>query len=563
MVSANPLSLDGGTISKTGCRVVLEREHQAQPRLSRKAKRLKEQVRSTDSDAVMTWLLHRCLLKTLELWQPESESGYLSNVFYNVLTKASCCGSRLVSETFKRERLLELARCMYADPERIDRDDRPNALTSKVPIGRYWEKQEVREKMLAYLLQLAGMLAIDIRLLSDVLVDHIGLADPLMPDQILQTVNQVRWNPVGRGRVLRVVCDHQAVDLALSEHVEHGNSMLTHIFRQVAEKQQGMEVLAGLPTHLLPDGIVAEQQNGVPVYQTPHVHFQLAHDEIRELLMGEQLYGDPMLAIRELYQNAMDACRYRQARITFLKQTGQYQESEAWEGLILFRQGTDNGRPYLECEDNGIGMAMQHLSQCFARAGRRFADLSEFIEEQAEWLKCDPPIRMYPNSQFGVGVLSYFMLADEIEVETCRLDRQGQPGNRLQVRIPGSSGLFRAQDLGPGNHAGTRVRLYLNRTHHKGQLISCIETLRKLLWVAEFRTEVQQFGRHEVWEPNQLRHPEYPDSYCLNVEGTDIWWVPESEYWFLRNGCILSDGLWTAESQPCLTDKSNRDRNED
>lgn len=114
----------------------------------------------------------------------------------------------------------------------------------------------------------------------------------------------------------------------------------------------------------------------------------------------------------------------------------------------------------------------------------------------------------------------------------------------------GSSGLFRAQDLGSGHHAGTRVRLYLNRTHHKGQLISCIETLRKLLWVAEFRTEVQQFGRHEVWEPNQLRHPEYPDSYCLNIEGTDIWWVPESEYWFIRNGCILSDGLWTAESQP-------------
>ncbi len=552
MARANPLALDGSTDAHADCRIVLEREHQSQPRFSRKAKRLKEQGRLSDGNAVMAWLLHRCLLKTLELWQPESESGYLSNTFYKVLTNADCCGSRLVSETFKRERLLELARCMYADPERIDRDDRPNALKSRVPVGRYREEQEIREKMLAYLLQLAGLLAIDIRLLSEVLVDHIGLADPLTPDQILQTVNHARWNPAGRGRVLRVVCEHQAVDLALSEHVEHGSLMLTHIFRQIAEKRQGMEVLAGLPTHLLPDGIVAAQQNGIPVYQTPHVHFQLAHDEVRELLMGEQLYGDPMLAIRELYQNAMDACRYRQARITFLKQTGQYKESEAWEGLIIFRQGTENGRPYLECEDNGIGMAMPHLSQCFARAGRRFADLPEFIEEQAEWLKCDPPIRMYPNSQFGVGVLSYFMLADEIELETCRLDRQGQPGQRLRVRIPGSSGLFRAQDLGPGHYSGTRVRLYLNRTHHKGQLISCIETLRKLLWVAEFRTEVQQFGRYEVWEPGRLRHPEYPDSYCLNIEGTDIWWVPESEYWFIRNGCILSDGLWTAESQPGL-----------
>jgi hypothetical protein len=552
MVSANPLSLDGGSALETGCRVLLEREHQSQPRFSRKAKRLKEQGRSSDSDAVMSWLLHRCLLKILELWQPESDGGYLSNTFYKVLTKAGRCSSRLVSETFRRERLLELARCMFTDLERIDRDDRPNALKNRVTVGRYREEQEVREKMLAYLLQLAGVLAMDIRLLSDVLADHIGLADPLTPDQILQTLNQARWNPVGRGRVLRVTCDHQAVDLALSEHVEHGNSVLTHIFRQVAEKRQGTEALAGLPTHLMPDGIVAEQQNGIPVYQTPHVHFQLAHDEVRELLMGEQLYGDPMLAIRELYQNAMDACRYRDARLRYLNQTGQLQRSdEDWEGHIIFRQRTDeSGRAYIECEDNGIGMEMSHLSKCFARAGRRFADLPEFIEEQAKWLKCEPPIRLYPNSQFGVGVLSYFMLADEIEVETCRLDRGGRPGERLQVRIPGSSGLFRVQRLGTGNHAGTRVRLYLNRTHHKGQLISCIETLRRLLWVAEFHTEVFQFGRQERWEPGQLRHPDYPQGYCLNIGHVDIWWVPESEYAYMENGCVLSDGLWTRERQP-------------
>lgn len=129
MADANPLSLDGETTSTAACRVVLEREHQSQPRFSRKAKRLKEQGRSPDSDAVMAWLLHRCLLKTLELWQPESEGGYLSNTLYKALTKASCCNSRLASDTLKRERLLELARCMYTDLERIDRDDRPPTLT--------------------------------------------------------------------------------------------------------------------------------------------------------------------------------------------------------------------------------------------------------------------------------------------------------------------------------------------------------------------------------------------------------------------------------------------------
>jgi hypothetical protein len=546
----NPLALEE-TRPKTGFRLALDKSHQGQPRFLRKAQRLQEQGCIAEKDAVMSWLMHRCLMRSLELWLPEAEGGYLSDNFIAALEDARRCKCRLAKETLVSGRLLELARCLFADLERIDRDDRPNALQSRLTVvGRsYREEQEIREKMLAYLLKMAGLLAIDGRTLSDVLVDHVGLADPLTPEQALDTITQADWKPSGRSRTLKVTCNHQAVDLALAEHVESANAVLTHIFRQVAEKRE-MEVLAGLPTHLMPDGIVPEQDGGVPAYQKPHVNFQLAHDEIRELLMGEQLYGDPGLAIRELYQNALDACRYREARLNYLKQTGQYQGLyQQWQGRIIFRQDKDqNGREYIECEDNGIGMGMLHLSQCFARAGRRFADLSEFIEERAQWLKCDPPIRLYPNSQFGVGVLSYFMLADEIEVETCRLDRQGRPDRKLRVRIPGSSGLFRVRDGGIGIEAGTRVRLYLNRTRHQGRLISCIEILRKLLWVAEFPTEVQQGARREVWEVGRLRHPDISENQCLAV-GDNVWWVPQLEYLPDETGCILSDGLWTEETR--------------
>ncbi|WP_208973087.1 hypothetical protein [Streptomyces malaysiensis] len=69
---------------------------------------------------------------------------------------------------------------------------------------------------------------------------------------------------------------------------------------------------------------------------------------MQELLMGEELYGDRGLAVRELYQNALDACRYREARTTYLQRTGQ--RVEDWAGLIEFVQGVDDARrPYLEC----------------------------------------------------------------------------------------------------------------------------------------------------------------------------------------------------------------------
>jgi hypothetical protein len=82
--------------------------------------------------------------------------------------------------------------------------------------------------------------------------------------------------------------------------------------------------------------------------------------------------------------------------------------------------------------------------------------------------------------------------------------------------------------------------------------ISCLETLRQLLWVAEFFTEVQQGGLREVWNPGQLRHPNLPQDSCLDVEKADLWWLAIGGNIYYRHGgggLILADGLRTEESQ--------------
>src|SRR4051812_27711543 len=60
-------------------------------------------------------------------------------------------------------------------------------------------------------------------------------------------------------------------------------------------------------------------------------------------------------------------------------------------------------------------------------------------------------------ANFGIGVFSYFMLADEIEIETCRLDIDGRPGQKLTVQISSGGSLFRMRSLGRGADAGTRI----------------------------------------------------------------------------------------------------------
>ena len=145
-------------------------------------------------------------------------------------------------------------------------------------------------------------------------------------------------------------------------------------------------------------------------------------------------------------------------------------------------------------------MGVRELSEVFAQAGVRLGDLPEFLEEQAEWARLDPPVQLFPNSRFGIGVLSYFMLADEITVDTCRLGRDGQPGQRLRVSIAGPGSLFRIRTLGPG----TDCRHDDPAAPAQQRPVSCVDTLRDVLWVADFHTEAVDGSDRHVWQPGEL-----------------------------------------------------------
>lgn len=472
------------------------------------------------------WLLHR--------WITGQASAFSSQAI-SALLAGQVAPARLAGEVLVAGRLSEMVRLLYADPGFIARTDRPQGLSASLVVapGRIGE-QELRERMVGYLLIVAHRMAIETTRLSSVVIEHVGIAQPVVPSAVLHALDEARWEPRGAGRVLRAACSHPAIEVALREHVAALDRLLTDIRNS---DDPSLAPLEGLPGHADADQVRAAETDGLASYTSAGIRFQLDEERVQELLMGEQLYGDEDLAIREIYQNALDACRYRRARNEYLRRTGT--RLPEWEGRIRFTQGIDDqGRPYIDCEDNGIGMGVRELRDVFAQAGVRFAELPEFLEEQAEWEALDPPVMLYPNSQFGIGVLSYFMLADEITVTTCRLGRDGMPGRRLRVSIAGPGTLFHIQDQGPGTDAGTVLRLHLRIAGDK-RPVSCTETLRRVLWYAEFRVEAVDGAFVEIWLPRQLRrisrgtlHP---------VPGMPVWWCDD---W----GAVLADGLTTDES---------------
>ena len=553
--AVNPLSLEITGVTEEGPRAELEKIFNSFPQLLRKASRLVSQGKGDDQAALAYWLMYRSVLRNPRIWLPQPTGALPESI---VSAFKSFEDSNVATDTLTLRRVLELSKCVYGDPERIERHDRPDALQEELFLGGDTLQRRVREKLAAYLLVIAGRLAIDPRLLSDVLVDHLGLADPLTPGMIVETIRSSRWSKTGRTLSLSVECPHQALDLALTEHIADASQTLEAITARKEIARADLVPLNGLPVRLTGDQIrAALDSNNQKVYEIPHVKFTLAQDEVRELLMGEQLYGDPALAIRELYQNALDACRYRRARLLYLKQTGQLNPAlKEWNGQITFRQGEDaEGRPYIECEDNGIGMGRRELSECFAQAGRRFHDTPEFIEEQAEWRKVG--IELHPNSQFGIGVFSYFMLADELIIETCRLDRRGMPGNRIKARVSGSGTLFRVtEEPNTTLDAGTRIRLYVNRTTHtfeyREERISCVSTLRRILWLTEFETTAIDGENRQSWLPNVLDHPKLSADQCVASSSRDLWWIAKTEggeiakNQYKSDGAILADGIFVA-----------------
>ncbi|NEA23601.1 caspase family protein [Actinomadura bangladeshensis] len=470
------------------------------------------------------WLVHRWVTGSAEMFGEravvESLAGWAP-------------ASPLAGEVLSARRLSEMVRLLYADPGFIARTDRPHGLSSSLVVAPgLLGEQGLRERLVAYLLVVAHRMAIETTGLPTVLVEHVGITKPVVPADVLRSVEEARWEPRGSGRALRAACSHPAVEVALREHVGALDRLLADLGNSDDPSLAGLK---GLPRYADPSQVrAAETERGL-AYTSAGVRFQLDEARVQELLMGENLYGDADLAIREIYQNALDACRFRRARTEYLRATGT--SVPGWEGRIRFTQGIDDqGRPYIDCEDNGIGMGVRELRDVFAQAGARFAELPEFLEEQAEWESLDPPVKLYPNSRFGIGVLSYFMLADDITVTTCRLGRDGEPGERFKVSIAGPGTLFHIEPLGPGTDAGTVVRLHLRSSGDK-KPVSSMQTLRRLLEYSEFHVEAREGAGTQTWRPHEMR-PNTPLQVLYPHPGTPVWWCDDS-------GVVLVDGLRT------------------
>jgi hypothetical protein len=192
------------------------------------------------------------------------------------------------------------------------------------------------------------------------------------------------------------------------------------------------------------------KSNGSYIYTD--FKFQLDYDRIVNMLMGTELWGDEMVVFRELLQNAIDACNHRKALCQ--KVNVPYTP----EIIFSITHDDNNGHSILKCSDNGIGMNQHIIENYLMCVGRSYYTSNEFKSRNLE---------LYPISQFGLGLMSCFMMTNKVKVETRYLNEYLEMQKALSVEID-SAGKYVVLRSTNRNMEGTSVSLIFDRIdYHK------------------------------------------------------------------------------------------------
>lgn len=172
-------------------------------------------------------------------------------------------------------------------------------------------------------------------------------------------------------------------------------------------------------------------------YQPVDLKFNVDTSAALQLFMGHRLYADKRVFLRELIQNAVDACNLRKLA----------DSTHASAISIKFNKDIS----HITVRDNGIGMNRQWLEKYFLSVG-----ISFYQSDEIKSVNRDPRINISFISQFGIGFLSSFLVAEKIVVRT---RKSGWPG--LMITITSLKDYFDVRFLDEDLPTGTEVTLHL------------------------------------------------------------------------------------------------------
>lgn len=157
--------------------------------------------------------------------------------------------------------------------------------------------------------------------------------------------------------------------------------------------------------------------------------FDSSGPELLKLLVGPLYDYKLSVGIRELMQNAIDACR--EAQDLYAKRGLESDQSNVVNVTVEIVE-EDDGNGYILISDNGVGMTVETITRYFLIAGASFRN-SDVWKRQHTDREGRPKISR--GGRFGIGALAAFLLGEEINVTTRHIDRPSHEGITFTARI--------------------------------------------------------------------------------------------------------------------------------
>ena len=358
--------------------------------------------------------------------------------------------------SFKKE-LLEICQSHNESNMRLNARDN---VTGKMifDVEHHLCHQEFNMQYCAAILRIADILDFDMERTPLSLFRAIGIEDKQLPGF---KISLREWS---KQMAVHTICitdnEIQVKADCNSPSIEHAVRMMCSMIE--GEIRDTFSIIRSVRSDIasryffvIPQTVRADIRSNGYTYKDYSIH--LNEGAIKNLLMGNNLYANNYVAVRELIQNAIDACQVRSRIDRF-----------GYDPLVKVYISEDaSNRRWLVVQDNGIGMDDKVLSDYFFKIGNSYYRSDEFKSIQKEKKIKD----FFPTSRFGIGLLSVFMIGNVVKVTTSNKYSSRNDTLQRTLIVENTESLAVVQE-GPATENGTKIEVQLHRDKDNDNFIN-------------------------------------------------------------------------------------------
>lgn len=309
--------------------------------------------------------------------------------------------------------------------------------------------------LIAVILRIADILDFDSKRTPQVLFSHLNVRHPVSLKEWGKHRAIEAWEINERNIQFHAKCTHPAIESSIHKFcdlIDRELSVCNNIINELNEFNHNNDrsLTITLPFQVDRTKIQTKRDiSGKPIYNYRETRFELSKNQVIDLLMGTKLYGDADVALRELLQNSIDACLLRKAMEDYW--------GNDYTPSIDVKYYIEDSGSILEVNDNGIGMDQYIIDNYYSSIGSSFYKSADFYA-----LKSENEFNFVPVSKFGIGILSSFMVADTILVDTRKVYGPHKSSDPISLVIEGQDSIFWVKD-GARETPGTQTKLILRK----------------------------------------------------------------------------------------------------